>query len=401
MRVLPCLALVAVAVAAKSASAANAAKKRTPVIWASAPCMTIVDRSIDPVVELSYTIALEDPPAGEPIPLGEVADSRTHQFFAFSREHADYFYLPNWITAADVDAAAMLFIVDAAEVDADEVLETNAAWDGAWWRITSDAERRPITFAAAAEPVAWDTSTLDVGNYTVQGYTYEPAFNLYERRPGVIKVTDGGAPADYAPAIAFEPGELLLYRDSAAAMRVCVDAMEGSRVTAEWALLAAELKWMPFAEDVAVEGTGLDLDFPSPPALIGALGVVRAIVTDPLGREYTTHRSAAVTVLDEDDPCPAPCGGGSTGSADESGPSTGVAESVTSTDDAAATDGTDATVSASTQANGESAGENTDTRTGCGCAHGPSRWWTLLCVLAVVLARRREPLGLADRSTRA
>jgi hypothetical protein len=393
MRALACVALAAVTLAASSASAGNAAKKRTPVIWESAPCMTIVDRTSDPFVELAYTIVVEDPPNGEPVPVGEVPASRTHQFLAFSREHPDYFYLPNWVATADVDAAVMLAIVEAAAVTPDEVLETSDEWAGAWWRITADADRRPITFAAAAEPVMWDTSSLAPGNYTVQGYTYEPAFNLHTRRPGVIKVTDGGAADDYAPAIAFDPGELVLYRDGEVAMRLCVDAMEGSHVTGEWAVVAAELEWIPFAEDVVVQGPELQLDFPSPSELIGALGLVRATVSDPLGREYTAHRLAAVTVLDEVDPCPAPCGGESSGPVDASASS---ADSGTSIGD-----GTGSSLSASTQSTADGADEDREMRTGCGCAHGPSRWWALPCVFGVMLVRRREPARLADRKGQA
>jgi hypothetical protein len=60
------------------------------------------------------------------------------------------------VTQADIDAAAA---VGAAPdmVDPEDVFETNTEWEGCWYRINADDDRRPITFAAAAAGVdkAW------------------------------------------------------------------------------------------------------------------------------------------------------------------------------------------------------------------------------------------------------
>jgi hypothetical protein len=382
------LAIACVSLLPAGASAANTAKKRTPVVWDFAPCMTVVDSSLDPVLHLPYTIAKEDPAAGEPPPVGEPPGSRTHQFFAYAREHPDFFFLPNWITDVDVAASATLYLVDPADVDPEDVLESSTIWAGQWTRITQDTDRRPITFDVAAEGVDWDTSALAPGTYSVQGYTYEPAFNLYSRRPGVIKVVDGGSPDAYGPAAAFEPGELLLYRNSTVVLRGCVDAMDGSTLTGEWALLTAQLSWTPFVEDLEVEDGELALELAVPSALVGASGLVRATVHDPMGREYTTHMTAAITVLDEDDPspCPDPCGGTGTGV-------DGAAENTGAGDATSAVTG-ESTGTDRAPGDGPQPG-------GCGCSPrspfdvSANVWWWCL------LARRRARPHLAESRARA
>lgn len=348
------------------ASAGNGAKLRTPVIWDPGACMTIVDRSADPLLHLAYSVGREDPPAGQTLPAAEVSDSRTHQFLAFSAENPDFFFLPNWITYADVASAAAKYLVDPADVDPEDVLETNPEWSDRFLRITADDDRRPITFDTAALGVDWDTSAAPAGTYVVQGYTYEPAFNIYERRPGVVKLIDGGPPEDYAPAVALEREELLIYRNSVVTLRGCADAMDGSVLTAEWALLQPEPQWVPFVADLKVENGDLELEFVPPAELVGAQGLLRATVRDPMGREYTTHALQAIEVLDEDDPnaCSTACDGTGTG-------------------DGTSSDGT-------TDSGDSTSGAPADDEGGgCGCAHEP-RSANMIALLPLILALSRR-----------
>ncbi|HET6585753.1 MAG TPA: hypothetical protein VFG69_19980, partial [Nannocystaceae bacterium] len=62
-RVLGALGMVVVAAVAlepQRAPAANASKPRVPVVWADAPCMTIVDRSTTPMVHFEYSVPSEE-----------------------------------------------------------------------------------------------------------------------------------------------------------------------------------------------------------------------------------------------------------------------------------------------------------------------------------------------------
>lgn len=360
-------AVFLLALAPASAAAGNGSKLRTPVIWQPGACITIVDRAVDPVLHLEYTIGREDPPDGQPLPAAEVDDSRTHQFFAFTADHADFFFLPNWITDADVAAAAAKYLVNPDDVDVEEVLETNPEWSERFLRITADDDRRPITFETAALGVDWDTSAVPAGTYVVQGYTYEPAFNIYERRPGVVKLIDGGPPEDYAPAVAFESEELLIYRNSVVMLRGCVDAMDGSVLTAEWSPLQQEPQWLPFVADLEVENGDLALEFVPPAELVGAQGLLRATVRDPMGREYTTHALQAIEVLDQDDPnaCSTACG--------------------SDTSDGTSSDGGTGPGDSSSGAPADQGGAG-----GCGCTHEPRGGWAMaLLPLILALSRRR------------
>jgi hypothetical protein len=101
-----------------------------------------IDRSVDPVLHLPYGIPRED----TAVTSDEVPDSRTHQFFAFCRRRHPQDYLPNWITWADVDAAVMTGKVESSDdIAPRDVLESSTAWQGCWYRITEDDERRSRT----------------------------------------------------------------------------------------------------------------------------------------------------------------------------------------------------------------------------------------------------------------
>jgi hypothetical protein len=155
-----------------SAAATNTRHVRTPVLWTDVPCMTLHDRSQGAVMHLPYDIPYEDTEVGP----DEVADSRTHQFFAMCRSKPTAPELPWWITQADLDAAIAADIdLSTVGTGPSDILETATDWDGCWVRINADDDRRPITFAAAAAGVDWDTSAVAAGSYVLWGYTWEPA----------------------------------------------------------------------------------------------------------------------------------------------------------------------------------------------------------------------------------
>ena len=100
-------------VASGAAEAGNATHPRTPVLWTDAQCLTIIDRSQDPIYPLSYAVPFED----IMVTADEVADSRTHQFFTYCRDRHLEDILPSWITQADVDAAVAMNLGNPDDVD--------------------------------------------------------------------------------------------------------------------------------------------------------------------------------------------------------------------------------------------------------------------------------------------
>ena len=219
------------------ARAGNGVHPRTPVDWQPAPaCMTVVDRTIDTKLVLTYTIPYED----TVVTADEVADSRRHQFLAFCRGHSRQEPLPVWLSNADVAVAAAKSLLDPADVKPEDVFETNAEWQDCWFRITGDDQRRPITFAEAAKPVVWDTTLLPVGPYVIAGYTWEPAFNIWSERIGVVKVIDDPDPSMSPPALALTNGEEIKFGNEVLSLVGCLDAMDGSTIAGYWSLTTGE-----------------------------------------------------------------------------------------------------------------------------------------------------------------
>lgn len=381
------------------AAASNGTKPRIPVDWTGAPCLTIVDRSVDPTLHLPYAIAQEDVGLTD----DEVEDSRTHQFFAMCESFDPQSFLPRWITQDDIDRAAAKGSAPAM-VDPDDVLETSTEWAGCWLRITADDDRRAITFANAMAGVEWDTTSAPAGTYLVEGYTFEPALNIWSPRPGVVKVVDGPDLAASAPALAIDNTEEVLNKDEPVVIEGCVSAMPGSTITAYWGLAEPEVQWQPFIEDDPVVGESFAVELLPPEELVGNSAMIRVDVTDPMGRSYTNYMRELVIVLGTVGPGSCTDDGGFIG-----GPGCGgdSGDSGSSVDDTSG-DGSGASDSTGSEATGEDGppaqdGGDDSGSQGCGCTStGPGRMggpasamWLL--GLGLLGLRRRRPAASRAR----
>jgi hypothetical protein len=322
-----CAALLLVGLLPERADAHNLDHVRTPVDWSGAPCLTVIDRSVDgPIHPLQYTIPFEDTMLSE----DEPPDSRTHQFFALCRDHYFEDQLPNWISLADLDVAVGLGLglYDGIDLEYD-VLDQALRWQDCFMRINADEDRRPISFAAAAEPVAWDTSSLAAGTYVVEAYTWEPWFNRWTEHPGVFRIIDDPA-AEHPPAAALTFAEQVVVAGEDASVSGCVDAMPGATMDLAWALGGSGIdpQWEVFASDVPVENGEFSLSLIGPESAIGHYLLVRMDVEDSLGRAWTAYSSEYIGVIgkppmpgDSGDETEDDGGSGESGDAGESGES--------------------------------------------------------------------------------
>lgn len=376
----------------ETAAAVDGLRVRTPVQWSGEPCMTVVDRSVDPVVHLPYAIPFEDTDTTK----DEVADGRTHQLLAFCRDLDPARVLPAWISEADVAAAEAKGLVDLGTVTGAAILELDPAWAGCFTRITPDAERRPITFAAAAEGVDWDTSAVEAGAWVVEGFTHDPAFSIWSSRPGVVAVVDEAAVEASGPAAAVLNGEEVVRSGESVAIEGCVRAMPGTELELAWAKLGEEA-WQSTVQGEPVRGEGFAIELLLPPEMAGQAARVRVQAEDPQGRRTTAFMSRLVIVLAPPPGCDGePCDD-TTGSADSSGggdQGTGPDGGVDGSGSESASTGSHATTSATEGGPPPSA---TDAGAGgCACASrgsdGSHSWWPLLA-LVVFLARDRRPRG--------
>ncbi len=417
-RFTPGCAAVVVAIGLSGADVARAMDgidPRQPVIWEPTPaCMTLVDRSNDPNVSFVYTLVAEDLRPGNAI--HEVEDSRRHQFIAFCQATSPQDPLPVWLSLADVMAAADIELLMPEDVKSEDILESNPDWSGCFTRITEDDERRLITFAAASEPVVWDTTGVPAGAYVVAGYTWQPVFNTWSKRSGVVKIVDDPDPAVNGPAAAISTGSVppsaggedtIIYSDDMLLLTGCVDALYGTTMTGYWAktqgVTGTELEWEPFASDVPVTGETFELPF-SPP-VSGTSVAIKIDFEDPMDRRYTAHMLTLIDILPGS--APAECdddGNDSVGFIDSAATCNGSGD-----DDDDDTDDPTMPTEASSDPSSSPTGDNStgdnatgDTPTtetadgegaggGCGCDHGHRSGLWLLVLALVAGWRRRSP----------
>ncbi len=362
------------------AAAGNGLHPRTPVDWTGAPCMTIVDRSQSSSFPLVYEIPFED----TEVTPDEVDNSRTHQFFAFCRDRHLEELLPSWIAEADLTDADAHGLGDAGAVDTElEVLDNAPDWADCWVRINTDDERRPITFAAAAEPVLWDVSALPAGAWAIEGYTYEPWANEWWPHPGVFKIIDDPDPAATGPAAALTFSEQTVEFGDEATISGCVDAMPGTTMTASWAIsgFGTAPQWQLISADMAATTGDFEFSFAPPMEAISNTLLIKIDVSDPMGRTWTAHGNANIAVTEDfgDD---GNCGGGFVSCETDDGSDT---ETDTGTDDPAGDESTSGGADPSPAADGDGGSCSCSTQ-----ATGASNIaWASLGLLGCLLIRRR------------
>jgi MYXO-CTERM domain-containing protein len=393
---------VAALLTASSAIASNERHDRTPVLWdgssactpseITTPCMTLVDRSQDPILHVPYGLPKEDALTAP----DEVADSRTHQFHAFCRGHHPRTTPPNWISPADVDAAVAMSIVEAGSVAAEDVLDTSTAWQDCWWRINADDERRPIVCEMADEGVDWDTTGVPAGAYVIEGFTNEPAANLWRTRPGVVKVHDGD-PDAAGPAAAITTGELVVYRNDIEIIEGCVDAPEGTTYTVFYGIdRDGEVEWTEYAADLPVDGSTFEFELDPPEALIGEITVLRADFTDPQRRSSTAYMGVPISVFDLDNPTECEDGGGFIGGDHCNDTSSSGGDTQSGGSDATTTSAEESTGAATSGDGSTSSTPPADGPSeGCGCTHGAGRGLPLFAFVLALARRRRGSITSA------
>lgn len=398
-------ALLAPILVPSEASAENGIKPRLPVMWDPPPaCLEYVDRSADPVYRFVYDIADEDPSPGEDLLEDEVVDSRRHQFVALSRQGNPQTEYPHlWITPEDVQAAIEKNLISDTTVGADETMVTSPIWSDDFFRITPDDARRPISNESIAAPVEWDTSSVEGGAYMLWGYTWEPAFNIWSQRTGNIVIVHDGDPDAVGPGVAVTNGELIVYSDENAIIEGCVHGATGTTLRGEFALTPDNGKpddwqpsWMPFAQDIPVDGDTFALEFMPGEDYATKTLLVRIIATDPAGLSYEAHMPELINVLPGSaGGCDDGDGGGFIGSPGCGGDDSTGGSSATETGEMASTSGPAGSSGGSGNETSGTSGATTATAvddggSGCGCAVGPRNSGFSLLLLGLLGIRRRR-----------
>lgn len=298
--------LLAAALLPAAAHAVDGDLPRTPVIHLGERCMTVVDRSVEHVVRLDYTIPIVD----LCVTADELPQSRTHQMIAFCHGDPSARILPHWLTRdeAEASAAASARVLgdDPEPVPASDILSEHPDYTDCWTPILTAEQRRPITCASARPGVDWDTTDLAQGAYFVRGYTYQPPLNFWSERKGVFKIVDGPDPADAPPAVAFAHGDIYLWKNEPMTLHLCVDAMDGSTLTLSHALSLREvdpvMQWTAFVSDEPVMSGSVELEFLPPPELANNFLSLRAEIVDPNDRRGTAYLQGFLKIDKNEDP---------------------------------------------------------------------------------------------------
>jgi len=272
---------------ASPALAGNTMHKRTPVLWPEAPCIQEV--TLEPGAEFvfDYDIPFED----TMLSVDELDDSRRHQFVAFCRQWPGDQRPPNYISVADLERSIDAGLEQPDRLDDPEAtLETSAAWAGCWTRITADADRRPITEAAAAAPVVWSLDGVAPGTWVVAGYTWEPNINLWRRAPWVVRVVEEPAQAPVEPAATLDALPEGIYPGDTLPISGCVEAVLGSSARLEWSFAEDPPAWTSVAELELDDAPALAFEFSPPEGTLGQTLFIRALVESPVsGPSYAAH----------------------------------------------------------------------------------------------------------------
>jgi hypothetical protein len=387
--------VVAALVAPASARAGNGDLPRTPMQHQGEQCLTVVDRSVDPVVHLAYTIPFTDTCLTE----DELPGSRTHQLIAFCHGDIAARTLPHWHTRAEADLAAAAKLATPIPVPASDILDENPDYTGCWHPILRADQRRAITCAAARPGVDWDTTDLPVGTYVVRGYTFEPPLNTWSPRRGLFKVVDDASdPAASPPSVAIANVDTFLWKSQPMRVRLCVDAMDGSTVTLAHSPNTADPTWTPFLVDEPVSSGTVELEFPPPAALAGEFITLRAEIVDPMDRRFVAFMQGEVNIQVSEDP---EGKNEPVGVDDDLPPPYDFCAENPDADDTpdcpvlTTGDTTDASSSASSDACSDDTSDETGETGGCACRSAPTRPapWLLLALLPGLLPRRRTRLA--------
>ncbi len=270
------------------AHAADANRPPTPAVFLDTPCLAVVDRSVDPIFHIEYDVPKDDVDVAST----EVEDGRTLQFFAFSNQFLGD--PPNWITQADVDAAAVAEASQAESVNIPTaaILENNPNWPSDHWlRITADDARVPITADQAALGMDWDTSDVPAGTYVIWAYTWDPARNLWSMRPGAVRVVDR---ADdgliHTPTLFFTPQvtQIVPLGADTFTLDACAAAPPGSSVKLEYGIVngVAEPEWIAALCAEPMADGNLTFEFPIPRGFDMLNFHVRGTITPPDREAY-------------------------------------------------------------------------------------------------------------------
>ncbi|MCB9751073.1 MAG: hypothetical protein H6713_13875 [Myxococcales bacterium] len=366
----------ALALSPPPARAGDGPRARTPALFDAAPCVVVIDRALEPSLHLEYSIPNEDLEKTD----DEVSDGRTHQLLALARQSLA---LPLWLSDVDVSAAAAVGLLDADKLTPEDVLETHPAWTGRWLRITPDDARLPISFPVAAAGVDWSIADVAPGAYLIDGYTWDPVFNLHSLRWGLIKIVDGPAGDDAdLPAALLErsAGALFVTEGEALTLTGCVDALPGTTARAAWApaTYKGEPDWQVFLDPAPVESGPLELEF-TPPLGVGSQSVfVRLTLEDPRGREYVAYAPEPIAVLEQLDE-----------------------ETATSEADVTSDASGDGSGTASATGEGTETGAVEDPSSGCACRARETPPRSLAWALALpLLGRRRRRAAASSQRAR-
>ena len=241
--------------AAPSIAQGHSNEPRTAVIFDDVgACALTVDRSEDPTLAMTYSIAMEDLPN----PDHDLPDAKTHQFIAVCRSWSTREPPPRYLAVDDLQRSINIgYEEPAALEDPESTFETSIVWEGCWRRITADDARLPLTPEAALDGVVWDTTEVEPTAWFPVGHTFDPPWNVWKRAPYAVRVEDDLVTPTEPPVVVVPDLPKVVEHDESIVLSPCVAARGPVSVALRYATTAEPSGWK------VLDTTSVDADDPS------------------------------------------------------------------------------------------------------------------------------------------
>lgn len=283
-------------IAAPSIALGHSNEPRTAVIFDEVgTCALTVDRSTDPTVMMTYSIAMEDLPNPE----HDLPDAKTHQFIAVCRSWSTREPPPRYLSVNDLQRSIDIGYEEVSRLeDPESTFETSIVWENCWLRITEDDARLPLTPDAALDGVIWDTTGVETTAWFPVGHTFDPPWNVWKRAPYAIRVEDDlAAPID-DPVVVVPDLPKVATHDETIVLSPCVAARGPVTLELRYATTTAPSGWKVLAtKTTETDDPSVSFEFSAPEESWGQSLLISVAIVDADQREAVGYPRNEMIVL--------------------------------------------------------------------------------------------------------
>lgn len=284
------------AVGLSGAAFAHSNEPRTAVKFDEVgSCHVTVDRAVEPSLNIGYTIPMEDLPNPE----HDLPDAKTHQFIAVCRDWSTRTPPPDYLAVDDLQRSIDIGYEEPERInDPEATFETSVEWAGCWRRITTEADRLPLTPEAATGGVDWDTTGFDAGVWYPVGHTFDPPWNVWRRAPFAVRIEDDVNDAIDAPAVIIDTPPKVIEHDETVIISGCAAAVGPVSVSLRYASESDPSGWRTLDQYQSEDADpAISFELSAPEETWGKSLLVAMDLVDGEGRAVEAFSPTEIIVL--------------------------------------------------------------------------------------------------------